>query len=420
MRRLKIDDPDFQIQLVILMVESEKFLREHRDHIEAGWFEDEGLRRVVGELYSFSSRYKKNPSWAELKCLSDHSKPADRKSYKSLVKSLENESRSSRRCTTFVADHVMEFVRLQNYRAAILASVKALDNQDYEMIPRLFREAESRNGQISEGLKFSSRILERLTKREIRKTISTKIEELDKYLQGGHARSELSLVLAPPARGKTTMLINIGWAALLGGFNVHHFFAEQTERLIAARYESRFLNRPIREVLKTPHKSAHGLKRLLESCGELFVVSCRKLSVEAIRAMLYRVQTPPDLVIVDYADKLVPAHRYREKRWELSGIYEDLYDLASEFDCSVWTASQTNRSGLSKSRVDMSDLAEDFNKAAIADNLIALCQTPREKTTNDLRLFLAKVRNAESDKEIHCKINRSTAAIISRRAALGI
>ena len=100
-----------------------------------------------------------------------------------------------------------------------------------------------------------------------------------------------------------------------------------------------------------------------------------------------------DLVLVDYGDLLRPISPQREKRNELESIYEELRGLAQEFQCPVWTASQTNRSGLNAEVITMESISEAFNKCFIADFICSLSRTIKDKQTNTGRMFIAKNRN---------------------------
>ena len=108
-------------------------------------------------------------------------------------------------------------------------------------------------------------------------------------------------------------------------------------------------------------------------------------------------------VVVDYADIMMSDKKYRteDKRLELGNIYLELRGIAKEFNVYVYSASQGNRSSLSKIEISMSEISEDFSKAFSADYVVSLSQTPREKAarssdgtgTGIMRLYIAKNRN---------------------------
>jgi hypothetical protein len=99
------------------------------------------------------------------------------------------------------------------------------------------------------------------------------------------------------------------------------------------------------------------------------------------------------MVIVDYGDLLKPISTQREKRNELETIYEELRAIAQIYDCPVWTASQTNRSGLNAEVITMESISEAFNKCFVADFIFSISRTVEDKNANSGRIFVAKNRN---------------------------
>jgi len=100
-----------------------------------------------------------------------------------------------------------------------------------------------------------------------------------------------------------------------------------------------------------------------------------------------------DMIIVDYGDLLRPVRYLKEKRNELESIYEELRGIAAEYEAPVWTASQTNRSGLNAEVITMESISEAFNKCFIADFIFTISRTIEDKNINGGRMFVAKNRN---------------------------
>ena len=82
-----------------------------------------------------------------------------------------------------------------------------------------------------------------------------------------------------------------------------------------------------------------------------------------------------------------------EKRHQLESIYEQLRGLAQENSCPIWTASQTNRSGLNAEVITMEAISEAFNKCFVADFIFSISRTIQHKNSNGGRIFIAKNRN---------------------------
>jgi replicative DNA helicase len=102
----------------------------------------------------------------------------------------------------------------------------------------------------------------------------------------------------------------------------------------------------------------------------------------------------PDVIIVDYADLLKPTSFSKdEKRHQLETIYEELRGLSQIHACPLWTASQTNRSGLNAEVITMEAISEAFNKCFVADFIFSISRTIDDKAVNAGRVFIAKNRN---------------------------
>ena len=99
------------------------------------------------------------------------------------------------------------------------------------------------------------------------------------------------------------------------------------------------------------------------------------------------------MILVDYGDLLKPVTVTREKRHDLESIYEELRGIAQEVECPVWTASQTNRTGLNAEVITMESISEAFNKCFVADFIFTISRTIEDKVNNEGRAFIAKNRN---------------------------
>ena len=122
----------------------------------------------------------------------------------------------------------------------------------------------------------------------------------------------------------------------------------------------------------------------------------KSASTNTIRSHLTKLKkrgTIPGMIIVDYGDLLKPVVIRKEKRNELESIYEELRALSTEFECPIWTASQTNRSGLNAEVITMEQISEAFNKCFVADFIMSVSRTVEDKQNNTGKIFIAKNRN---------------------------
>lgn len=229
--------------------------------------------------------------------------------------------------------------------------------------------------------------------------------ELDDALTGGLAAGELGFFLAPPGRGKTLALVNVGANAFREGKKVLHVTLEIRARSVGKRYDCCLTESTYDEIREQPELLMKRFKLLKKSGGSLMIkdYSYQHCGISELNSILEErsnSSSPVDLLIVDYADLMIPPQKYRDTRHEITKIYEELRILAGYFEIPVWTASQGNRVSLSKRTIDMRDIAEAFAKANIADLIIAICQTEEEKMEKEMRLYIAKTRMGETNPTI--------------------
>ena len=228
-----------------------------------------------------------------------------------------------------------------------------------------------------------------------RAPVSTGWDEVDKICKDGLGKGELGVVIAPTGAGKSMALVHLGSEALKVGKNVVHYTLELSEGAVGLRYDSCLSGLPLKDLFSLKDK-------VYETCiqvpGELILKEypTKTASPRTLRNHLEKLVKKGkkiDLVIVDYGDILRPTNNFREKRNELESIYEDLRAIAQEYKCPIWTASQTNRSGLNAEIITMEAISEAFNKCFIADFIFSISRTVENKNNNTARMFIAKNRN---------------------------
>lgn len=313
----------------------------------------------------------------------------------------------------YIKDKILSFGKRQALVDAVMESADIIEKEpetEYNKIEKVVKtallvgeDANNLGTEIFEGVQ--ERFASYTQDEDVIERIPTGMEKLDLCLGGGLGRTEMGVVLAPPGRGKTTFLISVGSSAIEEGYDVLHISLENNEKQIIRNYDMRLLKKNldyIKENVSNSVKAMLNIKKLKK--GNLIVKKypTKGATVGTIRTLLDQLKVVkgfvPDVVIVDYGMILRPTKDYTDdKRSGIEGIYEDLRALADEYDCALWTGAQGNRAALSKKIVTTADIAECFAIANVADVMVALCQTMKEKSQGIMRAFLAKVRdNADS------------------------
>lgn len=411
---INISGKKFQVKLLVLSIKNSTFLRKYRHALNPEWFEFSELKMLAELIFAYYDQYHEPPSFDTLEFLvsglEEHLN-GDPEEWKKLIRMLEMQGDDG---LQYVYDHVSEFVQYRAYKEAILLGARMLEEGKYDEIPQIVRDAQKWDKSSIPYVNFFESLSDWLEKEEIREVIPTGISDLDDILEGGTARGELSIVLAVTNTGKTMLLVNFGAGALLSGKKVYHFHTEQKSDVIMARYVARLSGIPYKQLKDDKQRTEAALRRIQNKTGsELLISKCSGYRIEALRSFIYK-HGQPDVVIIDYADELVPSKSYRDKWNEISLIYTEMINMAEEFNCSIYTASQTNRQAVGKEKVTIKDFAESYDKANKADNIFAICATEEEQAMNTLRLFMAKIRNVEKgNTEIECKMIPNLMRILS-------
>ena len=213
-------------------------------------------------------------------------------------------------------------------------------------------------------------------------------------MDGGLGHGELGVIVAPAGIGKSWTLQAIGANALKEGKTIVHYTLELNENYVGLRYDSIFTGVTTSNIKYYKDDVQAKLSKLP---GKLLIkyFPTKGASVQTLSSHLKQIEISgekPDMVIVDYADILMPVGTFREKRHALGTIYEDLRGLAGELELPIWTASQANRSALEEDVIGADKIAEDYSKIMTADFVMSMSRKVEDKIANTGRFHVIKNR----------------------------
>jgi hypothetical protein len=208
--------------------------------------------------------------------------------------------------------------------------------------------------------------------------------------------------MGPAHCGKSMYLVNVGANCLLQKLNVLHISLEMSEEITAQRYDMRLLGLT-KDELKT-NKANKKIKELLEQrVGRLMIKRYPSGAATAtdFSTFIRRLETTkgfkPDILIIDYADIMRSVQKYNDRRFELDSIYQQVRNLGIEFKIPVITATQLNRSALSKLEsggiLTEEYIAESYGIARIVDCGVTINATPDDNANNTSVLYVFKNRD---------------------------
>ena len=385
----------FQEGLVQLIFQDRPFADQITEVLDANFIELEYLRVFLQKMLQFRHRYGKHPSVDAMLTIIKTELDEEDEVIQEKVQDYFN--RMHKRELTdidYIKEVSLDFCRKQNLKEAMMTSVGLLQNCSFDEISKVINDALKLGSENNFGYDYMADFEERF-RPKFRNPLTTGWADIDGITGGGLGKSELGVVIAPTGAGKSMVLVHLGSQGLKEGKTVVHYTLELQDTVIATRYDSCITGYPLSDIINFKEEVYEEIKDIE---GSLIVKEypTKSASTNTIRAHLSRLVKrgiTPGMVIVDYADLLKPVQTRKEKREELGSIYEELRALSTEFQCPVWTASQTNRSGLSAEVITMEQISEAFNKCFVADFIMSVSRTIEDKQNNQGKIFIAKNRN---------------------------
>ena len=385
----------FQESLAQMIMEDRPFADQIEEVLDASFFELKYLRVFVTKLFNYRKKYNVHPTdkilaavlRTELESHNDVLQKQVRDYFARIcISDIQDEK--------YIKETALDFCKKQKLKEALMQSVDLIENASYDEVRTVIDQALNLGTDNNFGHDFL-KDFEIRYEIKTRNPITTGWDKVDQIMKKGLGTGELGVVIAPTGAGKSMALAHLGANALKAGKNVIHYTLELSEAVTGQRYDSCLSSVPLSTLFA---RKDEVLESISDIPGGLIIkeyptktASCNTLRthLEKLKKRNQRV----DMIIVDYADLLRPATSFREKRDELGSIYEDLRAIAQEYKCPIWTASQTNRTGLNAEVVTMESISEAFNKCFVADFICSISRTIKDKNANTARLFIAKNRN---------------------------
>ena len=386
----------FQEDLCHLILQDRPFCDQITEVLDLEFLQYEYLRIFVKTILDYRRQYKMHPSYKIMAThiqsgLDEYSNALQKQIRQFYAKVL---SESEIDGAQYIKDNAIDFCRKQVLKSAMMKSVKLIKTSSFDEIQKVIHEALKLGTDNNFGHDYLKDFEERFTIKS-RNPVSTGWHRIDDLCQGGLGKRELGVAIAPTGAGKSMVLVSLGAAALRAGKTVVHYTLELADTVVGSRYDSAMTGVPLGDLFSNKQKVLETVKDV-EGALIIKEYPTKSATTETIKNHIERLKKrgiEPDMIIIDYADLLRPVKITREKRHDLENIYEEIRAIAQIYDCPVWTASQTNRSGLNAEVITMEAISEAFNKCFVADFIFSLSRTIQDKQANTGRVFIAKNRN---------------------------
>tara|TARA_Y100001973_G_C5200448_1_gene337221 strand:- start:625 stop:1995 length:1371 start_codon:yes stop_codon:yes gene_type:complete len=385
----------FQESLAHLIFEDRAFSDQIREVLNIEFFELNYLRVFISIIFDYKDKYKVHPSREIIATILKSSLDEEDKGTQKQIRDFFVRMVSSPlRDEEYVKEVSLDFCKKQKLKEAMIKSASLLQKSSFDEIKTVIDSA------LKLGLSndYGHDLIKDFEFRYMPKSrdpVTTGWPRIDNISKSGLGKGELGVVIAPTGAGKSMVLTHLGCQALLDGKTVVHYTLELSEAVTGQRYDSCLSGIRLQDLFRLKEEVYDSIA---EIPGTLIIKEypTKTATTNTIRGHLEKLSKRDinvDLIIVDYGDLLKSCDKYREKRIELESIYEDLRAVAQENKCPLWTASQTNRSGLNAEVITMESISEAFNKCFVADFIFSVSRTIKDKNSNTGRIFVAKNRN---------------------------
>jgi len=388
----------FQEDLCHLILKDRPFADQMFEVLDINFLELNHLRVFVRKVMEYRKKYGVHPTKKTMMSVVRNGLKAENDSTQVLVRDYYGRILSEDlevEGSEYIKDTSLDFCKKQKLKEAILKSVSLIKSSSFDEVSKVINDALKLGSSNDLGYDYMADFEERFLMRA-RNPVTTGWKDIDGICKGGLGSGELGVIIAPTGSGKSMVLVHLGAQALLAGKNVIHYTLELADTVVANRYDSAITGIHLKDLVAFKEKI---YEELQDVEGRLIVKEypTRSASIQTIKNHLAKMKNrgiEPDLIIVDYGDLIKPESSSKdEKRHQLETIYEELRGMAQEHECPLWTASQTNRSGINAEVITMESISEAFSKCFVADFIATVSRTIEDKNNNTGRMFVAKNRN---------------------------
>ena len=382
----------FQSKIIASLMSDVKFIQTISDILEPDMFDSDSDKWLVKNIREYFYEYKKQPTLEVVKFKIDE---IDNDVLKSgVVEKLRDVWKNIEATDLeFVQSETLDFCKNQTLKNAILESVELLENKNYDGIKSIIDDAMKAGTTRDLGHDYVPSLEARLEE-SARITVKTPWDVINDITDGGLGPGELGVVVAPAGIGKSWTLQALGSEVIKKGKTVVHYSLELNENYVGLRYDSIFSGVTTANI---KYHKEEVQKQISKLPGKLLIkyFPTKAASVQTLGSHLKQIELSGvdiDMVIVDYADILMPTGNFKEKRHAIGNIYEDLRGLAGELEIPIWTASQANRSALEEDVIGADKVAEDYSKVMTADFVMSMSRKVEDKIANTGRFHVIKNR----------------------------
>jgi len=389
---------NFQLKLVNLIITDNNFFRSIIDAILAKYFDNQYFKLIMQLIKEYYEKYETSPSFDALDQLTriEISSEMARKNIFDMLKEIKEASFEDH---LFVKEKSIKFCKQQELKKAIRKVESIMEKGDFESYDKC-EEYIRKAIIIGDGDNGSFEIfteLDKLLDEDYRHPLPTGVDGLDNILNGGLAKGEIGVVLAPTGVGKTTMLTRFANTAFNMGYNVLQIFFEDNPKIIQRKHFTCWtgiVNDELSDHKETVLEKADEMKK---TGGRLILkkLPSDEMTILQIKNQVRKIEADGvklDMILIDYIDCILPDRAFNDE-WKGEGsVMRKFEGMCHELNLAGWTATQGNRTSISSEVVTTDMMGGSIKKAQVGHVIISVAKTLQQKEMGLATIAIVKSR----------------------------
>jgi len=389
---------DFQHRLINQLIVDRRFGASIIDMVEPNYFKDEYLKVIVATIKDAHEMHETIPDMGSLESRLLESVNDDvRRKY--VIINLRKIQEVETNDILWVQEVALNFCKQQELKKSLKEIHILIEKGEVSKYPQcedILRKALDKGVTHDDTTNVVDNI-DLVLSDDFRNPIPTGISGLDEIMNGGLAKGELGVILAPFGVGKTTMITKMANTAKNLGKNVLQIFFEDMPKVIQRKHLACWSGYELNSLGLYKEELKDIVKKKTEESGILKLKKFPSVGTNVPMLKQYiRKQIAqgfrPDIIFIDYVDCLEPSKRIDDANVAEGHVMRELESLLSELDLAGWTAVQGNRSSIGAEIVQAHQMGGSIKKGQIGHFIVSIAKTLEQKTNNTATMAILKSR----------------------------
>ncbi len=409
---------NFQLKILNLIITDKLFAQSIIDSIQSKYFDNQYFKLIMQMMKEYHEKYQSIPSFEGIEQLTQMEISSEM-AKKCVIDMLRDIKEASFEDHLFIKEKTIKFCKQQELKKAIRKVETILEKGEFESYDRCeeyIREAIS-IGEGDEGTVEVFQNLEDVLKDDYRHPIPTGIDGIDNLLNGGLAKGELGVILAPTGVGKTTILTRFANTAFNMGYNVLQIFFEDNPKIIQRKHFTCWTGIEPQKLSGSKEKVLSKADEMKKNGGKLILkkLASDEFTITQIKNQIRKIMSEGinlDIVVLDYIDCVIPDRSFNDE-WKGEGSVMRRYEaMCHELNLVGWTAAQGNRSSISSEVVTTDQMGGSIKKAQVGHVIISVAKTLQQKELGLATIAITKSRLGQDGIIFeNCTFNNATLEI---------